>query len=93
MVRYEDRNRPVRQLLYSFGFLIYICMSFTQNVLVYHLLLLCYLVVFCVAFLNNTTPQESIDSVPDRPNDRQGYKKSPRYFSTNAFTPNRVAYP
>ena len=68
-------------------------MSFTQNILVYHLLLLCYLVVFFVVFLTNTTPQESIASGPDRPNDRRGYKKSPRYFSTNAFNPKRVATP
>jgi len=66
-------------------------MSFTQNILVYHLLLLCYLVVFCVAFLTITSSQESIASGSDRPNDRRGYKESPRYFSTNAFTPNRVA--
>jgi len=75
MIRYEGRYRPIRQLFYPFGCLIYIFMSCTQNIFVYNLLLLFYLVVFCVDFLTNTTPQEPIVSGPNRSNDRKGYTK------------------
>jgi len=91
---YDPLRRPIEFLKANIVFycLIYVCISCTQNILLYHLLQLCYLFVCCVAFVIYTTHESASPRDPAAQTaDGVIHTADPSFWSSSGLTPHGVA--